>query len=274
MSDLIFNGNGQKTFVFANGGNKNNIFSSYNDPNAMNYIRNLEAIEGSFMESSFINAVNDFVIGCKKDNLWSKIRGCGLLIGAKTLKGALLPLKGNYNITDGFGFNSSGYYRNSGLFGNGTNQYLELITNHNIDPIYNHHLVTYITKLSTINGNYIGAAYSLADGQSRLATNGFASSHHWENFSPGFHTTGFFGISRTGVSFFNLRYSGNNYQYTRSAQTPLNSNYFLFKDSSNNLTNMTNGGLSFYSFGSGLNLSLYNERVNIFMEDIKNANLN
>jgi hypothetical protein len=90
------------------------------DADARAYIESVRLADGQYMEPAVQLAVNDFVAGCKTDGIWSAITGAALLMGARTLSGALTPLVGGA-ITNNGAFVSGDYNRKAGLAGNGSN---------------------------------------------------------------------------------------------------------------------------------------------------------
>jgi len=63
------------------------------DPDALLYIAAVQAADGQPLEAGVRKAISDFVVGCKADGIWSAIKASCLLMGARTLAGALTPLK-------------------------------------------------------------------------------------------------------------------------------------------------------------------------------------
>ena len=62
------------------------------DPDALDYLSRLAAVEGA-VEVGIAMAVENFIKGCKADGIWDAIKASCLLCGARTLAGALVPLK-------------------------------------------------------------------------------------------------------------------------------------------------------------------------------------
>jgi len=143
------------------------------DTDASNYIDAVEAADQAdtpgigAMETAVRYAINDFVIGCKQDNIWSAIQNSCILAGAKTLEGAFIDLKSctkiitNYNnlfadgTYSGSNYTTGDYNRKTGLAGNGSKY---LITNRqsSADGKNDHHAYTFATTKATIDGAYIG----------------------------------------------------------------------------------------------------------------------
>jgi hypothetical protein len=63
------------------------------DPDALAYLAAVAAADGAPVETAVATAVDDFFRGIKADGTFSAIRSACLLCGARTLAGALVPLK-------------------------------------------------------------------------------------------------------------------------------------------------------------------------------------
>jgi hypothetical protein len=117
------------------------------DANALNYVQTVEAADGQSLEPQIRVAINNFVKGLKSDNVWNNISAACILVGARTLSGALVPLKGpaptNYNFT------SSDYHRSTGLLGNGLEKYLDSNLSLRTLPISSRHMSFYVSDLAT-----------------------------------------------------------------------------------------------------------------------------
>jgi hypothetical protein len=115
------------------------------DPDAATYIAAVEQADQQALEEKVKIAIDNFILGCKTDGIWDSINVCNILAGARTLNGALVPLKGP-TLTS-FNFVSGDYNRKTGLKGNGSNKYLN--TNYKISGFssgQNLHLGLYGTE--------------------------------------------------------------------------------------------------------------------------------
>jgi len=94
------------------------------DPDAAAYITAVEgpSADNQALEPAVITAINDFVVGCKADGIWSAIKASCILAGARTLSGALVPLVGT--APTNFNFGSGDYARKTGLIGDGASKSL------------------------------------------------------------------------------------------------------------------------------------------------------
>jgi hypothetical protein len=93
------------------------------DVDATAYIAAVEAADGEALEASVKNAINDFIVGLKADGIWSAVLASCIMMGARTLTGALTPLKGTAPTSVNFVIGD--YNRKTGLKGNGSNKYVD-----------------------------------------------------------------------------------------------------------------------------------------------------
>ena len=93
------------------------------DSDASTYIDAVETADGQALETGVRVAINDFVLGCKQDEIWDAIKASCILAGARTLDGALVPLVGGAPTK--FNFVSGDYDRETGLVGDGSSKYLD-----------------------------------------------------------------------------------------------------------------------------------------------------
>lgn len=129
------------------------------DADAGRYIDAVEAADGQRLETQVAAAVNAFVLGCKADNIWDSLLDCCLLCGARTLAGALVPIKGlapvNYNVV------SADYARGGatpGIKGNASTKRLDSQRAMNSLSPTNCHLSVFVTDIGTLGSTaqYIG----------------------------------------------------------------------------------------------------------------------
>ena len=133
------------------------------DTDAGNYIQAVEAADGQVLEGATRQAINNFVMGCKNSGVWDSAAQILLLSGARTLTGALVPLKGPAPTNNNFV--SGNYNRKTGL-GAASNGSKYLTSNVAVTTLgaYSHALFAYgsITGASgdvVLIGRYDGANY-------------------------------------------------------------------------------------------------------------------
>ena len=126
------------------------------DSDAQTYILAVEAVDGQVLENNVRMAIDNFVKGCKNDSIWNSIKSCCILSGARTLDGALIPLKGTAPTNNNF--ISTDYDRKTGLKGNGSNKYLNTNRSANADPRNDKHVSIYLSEIysSGTFPNYFG----------------------------------------------------------------------------------------------------------------------
>jgi len=249
-----------------------NIVSSFNgvsDPDAAAYIEAVEAADGQLLEFGVGKAINDFVVGCKFDGIWDAIKASCILAGARTLSGALVPLKGtaptNYNFVAG------DYDRKTGLVGDGSTKYLDSNRNNNADPQNSKHLSVYATTVSNANQAFAAARKSSVDntGQTSLtslsngATSGRANAETPQNgASLPINSSTFIGVARLNSTQVVYRIIGTNYTGSITSQTPAANSTGIFARKSGTVFDaFTASRFSFYSIGEALDLALLDSRV-------------
>lgn len=240
------------------------------DADARAYVLAVNTADGQPLEAPVVQAIDAFVIGCKADGIWSAIKASCILMGARTLSGALTPLVGAAPTNNG-PFVSDDYNRKTGLIGNGTSKYLDSNRNNNADPQNSVHHSAFYSATQTNSAVPIGAGFNLT-GATRCAINvpGNAvtvrvrsSSTQTMSALPPLPVNGsLFGYARSSESLTTLRVNGGNTTSTGVSQTPFSGNVFVFGDNNNGTaTAFIDGRLAFYSIGESLTLSLLDSRV-------------
>jgi hypothetical protein len=244
------------------------------DPDARSYILAVEAADGQTLEAGVKKAYNTFVKGCKSDGIWDAIKASCIMAGARTLSGALVPLKGT--APTNFNFVSGDYNRETGLLGNGATKYLDSNRNNNADPQDNFSLSVYTTVAGNtlISGNSIaagGTVSPLNSGACALgATTGSSRNRSSTLFTPadtGF--IGFHGTSRNNSASYNYRRLQSSQVVTQGSQTPFNGNVFVFANTGP--AAWSNVRLSFYHIGESVDLEKLDSRVTTLMSNIATA---
>ena len=244
------------------------------DPDALRYIAAVQAADGQPLESGVRKAINDFVVGCKADGIWSAIKASCILAGARTLAGALTPLAGT--APTNFNFVSGDYNRKTGLVGNASTKYLNANRASNADPQNSYHACVYGSSLDGGAGAsipvWMGSSstgiknvglfnYALGGVPSYFfnARRAEASNDLWQ---ASLASSGFVGVSRPGSSSVVGRAKGTNNTFTTASLAPSSEATAVFAG----FTNGAAGGysaarLAFYSIGESLTLSLLDGRV-------------
>jgi hypothetical protein len=244
------------------------------DPAAAAYIAAVEAADGQALEAAVRTAINNFVVGCKADGIWSAIKASCVLMGARTLAGALVPLVGaaptNVN------FAAGDYNRKAGLIGNGSTKYLNSNRRNNADPQNNFHIAIYASAIhggSGAPGSYAGAG-ATASGATTLLRNfvsgadaayiarcrSSANSGAVGSTTP---ATGLFGASRSASASYVIRTGSSNSSISTASESPTSGNLFVFarEDNAGSQQQHSNGRLAFYSIGESLALASLDSRI-------------
>ena len=235
------------------------------DPDALRYIAAVQAADGQPLEAGVRKAINDFVIGCKADGIWSAIKASCILAGARTLSGALTPLTGaaptNAN------FVSIDYNRKTGLVGDGSTKRIDTNRASNADGQDDMHVAVYVSTIQSgaLQRHYVGdGSFAGASGQTAIVSNSagliMRSRSSTAQSAIGRNVAGLIGISRSSSSQYLLR--GNNVESTLSqtSSTPPAGNFSVFSISATSGT-FTDARIAYYSIGSALSLSTLQTRV-------------
>ena len=239
------------------------------DPDAAAYITAVETADGQALEEPVKIAIDNFVLGCKADGIWSAIKASCILAGARTLNGALVPLVGA--APTNFNFVSGDYNRKTGLVGNGSTKYLDSNRNNNADPQNNRHLAAYATLLPNVVGMFLatrpGAGSEIGGSRIEASSNGTPN----YQLSIGINSTsqigsaaaGFYGCSRNSSSSVFGRSNGQTGSASQVSTTPLNNNLGVFarRELGGTVNAYTNARIAFYSIGESLDLAKLDARV-------------
>ena len=235
------------------------------DTDAQAYVNAVEVADGQRIEDPVRFAINNFVIGCKADGIWTAIKASCILAGARTLTGALVPLVGT--APTNVNFVSGDYNRKTGLVGNGSTKYLNSNRNNNADPQNSKHISVYKSQAGIIVSTDTGALPSSGSGRTGLELNTGPIQEVYANsvntaLAAGGLTTGFIGTSRSEASVITARNANVNYSGTVASTTPYNGNIFVFNRNLDGSPNRyVDSRLAFYSIGESLNLALLDARV-------------
>jgi hypothetical protein len=240
----------------------NSDFNGVTDPDAGAYIAAVEAADGNqLLEFGVGKAINDFVIGCKQDGIWTAIKASCILAGARTLTGALVPLVGT--APTNFNFVTGDYSRKTGLLGNGSSKYLNTNRNNNADPSTSNHIAAYITQGTTqVAANTVIGAYTGVSDAFYIGTdsgNTYQIFNRSIKITRGSNTsTGLIATSRASSSQFSTRFESTTVVHSIGLSALTQKSICVLGD---------NGSLfgpqkvAFYSIGESLDLALLDARV-------------
>ena len=224
------------------------------DPDAAVYLNAVAVADGQQLEPAVRKAINDFVVGCKRDGIWDAIKASCILMGARTLSGALTPLVGSAPTNNNFV--SGDYNRKTGLVGDASTKYLNSNRTNNADPQDSNHNAVYLASVGS--GTVMGGA----SGESGANTMSAGATRN-RNPSPVLRSVtqaGFYGMARSQASSYVVRFGNVTYTETVSSTGTTASDIGIF--------GLTNAGsfpgshrIAFYSIGESLTLSLLDDRI-------------
>jgi hypothetical protein len=230
------------------------------DADAAAYITAVETADTQALENGVKVAIDNFVLGCKADGIWTAIKASCILAGARTLTGALVPLVGTAPTNNNFV--SGDYNRETGLVGDGSTKYLNTNRNNNADPQNSQHLSVFASTGETggTNKGYL-AISGISDGTSHIIATSGAASFRSRSTTP-FAYTGapinFIGINRASSASFVSRAGNLSVANTVNSGTPINQTLMVF---GRGAADYTSARLAFYSIGESLDLALLDARV-------------
>ena len=240
------------------------------DADAAAYITAVETADVQALEEKVKIAIDNFVLGCKADGIWSAIKASCILAGARTLAGALVPLVGTAPTNVG-PFVAGDYSRKTGLVGNGSTKYLNSNRNNNADPQNFFHAAVYRTSAPSETAFLLAAGLSPSTGRSAIAvvnTGGVpgiffrARTNTAESEGKGgssYLLPGLVGMSRTSSSNTDWRVISEVGTTSITSEPPLDTSIGVFAN--NTGTFPTSARLAFYSIGESLDLAKLDARV-------------
>lgn len=241
-------------------------FNGVTDPDAQTYIAAVEAADGQAIEGNVAYAINDFVVGCKTDGIWDAIKASCILAGARTLSGALVPLKGT--APTNVNFVSGDYDRETGLATGGSNKYLNSNRGNATDPQNDQHMALYASTANTGTLWYMGAGES-ATGSTHLFSSsgsnlGARNRNSTADNTAGTNSAGFIGMSRDNSSSYVVRGSSTSSTISRTSETPYSGDIHVFQVSGSSLY-WADGRFTFYSIGEAIDLEKLDTRTTRLM---------
>jgi hypothetical protein len=240
--------------------------AAVSDPDAQTYLQAVEVADNQALEQGVQQAVNQFVIGCKADGIWTAIKASCILAGARTLTGALVPLTGTAPTP--VAFVSGDYNRKTGLVGGESTKYLNSNRANNADPQNSNHNAVWLSTYTSGDQYLLGSGattghnFLLARTDAAFFRSRFNTSTNESLPATGSQFSGgLFGMSRTSDITVNVTYKQNTGQVFTSrvitSSVPTDTSIEVFKTSST----YSNSRLAFYSIGESLNLALLDARV-------------
>jgi len=242
------------------------------DADARAYIAAVNTADGQPLEVAVQQAIDAFVIGCKTNGIWSAIKASCILMGARTLSGALTPLVGTAPTNNG-PFVSGDYNRKTGLVGNGMTKYLNTGYAWSGTTLNDRHLSAYASAIQTSANNCLIASVRQASptpavrhqiifataSPGKIATR--LSSETSVTSAGNLHANGLIGISRAASGSYTARGAGANETTTVESVAGDNGNVWVFAREFATSELYSSARIAFYSAGNALTLSSLDSRV-------------
>ena len=253
------------------------------DADATAYLTAVQTADGQALEPAVRDAITAFVIGCKSDGIWSAIKASCILMGARTVAGALVPLAGptptNVN------FASADYLRGGstpGFRGNASNKAINANYAANADPQDDCHAMAWNTQTPATASLSImfSAAWSSPNGRFMFwngGNNGIANGSSGDtgvycNGGSQLQTqrfTGAWGVSRSNSSSFSYMTGGSVLTQTAASVAPTTNNLQVFRAQiTTSAFVWGDPRICFYSFGRSVNIASLRDRVSTLVSAI------
>jgi hypothetical protein len=253
-------------------------FNGMTDADAIAYVNAVEAADGQLLEFGVGAAINDFVVGCKLDGIWSAIKASCILAGARTLSGALVPLAGT--APTNFNFVSGDYNRKTGLVGNETTKFLNSNRSNGADPQDNRHMAVFPTVVVATGGKFFMGGSGATTNQ-RMEFAPQSTGHLFRCLNNSFPAVGdnttssnkLIGMSRSASASFVVRVNNTSSNNSFASNAVGDNNVLVFATNAAGQTgvaaqNFSAHRLAFYSIGESLDLALLDARVTTLVNAI------
>lgn len=242
------------------------------DADALTYINAVQAADGQSLENRVKVAINDFVIGCKADGIWDAIVASCIMAGARTVAGAIVPLKGNAPTNNNFVIGD--YSRKLGLLGDASTKFISTNYNNTAFAQDDAHISCYATQAPTISATlsrmFIGQVvaiggrlWMLSNTSGNLNIKNRSSATGGVTITGEGTTTGFKGHSRSSSTNTIIRSSQTNTISSISSTTLVSGTIAVFNNGAS--AQYSDARISFYSLGSNIDLALLDTRITTLM---------
>lgn len=249
------------------------------DRDAETYLAAVEAADGQRLEYGVRLAVAAFVVGCKADGIWGAMGSACLLMGARTLSGALVPLLGQAPTNNNFV--AGDYNRKTGLVGDGSTKYLVANRLASADSGSSCHQAMYVTQVESrtfipligYGGFQITGSVAMHTSSAASTIAFYTKNNGSDNRSNANLNAGFKAWSKSGNT---NTYRWNSSNVTGATNAPSTSPaisqcVFATLNASSALTGVSNQRLAFYSMGAAIDMALLDARVSSLYADIAAA---
>jgi len=255
--------------------NQKGFFGEGFDQDALDYINRVETADGQLLEQRVRTAINQFVLGCKQDGIWTSLVASCIMAGARTVAGAITPLVGNAPTNNNFV--AGDYSRTLGLLGNDSNKYLNTGYNNNDTtnfPQNDCHISCFVSVANADNntgvlvGNNVQIGSFLNIGHSAINSTIFKNRTSTNTRTVALSAVGFQGTSRDGsTSLFSRQTTSggaiSDLSQATASGTPTSQLYGVFASGLG--SNPTSARISFYSIGKSLSIPNLDTRVTTLM---------
>lgn len=245
------------------------------DQDAATYLNAVAVADGQGLEAGVRAAVNAFVLGLKADGLWSKMEACCILAGARTLSGALVPLRGpaptNVNFVAG------DYDRETGLKGDAATTYLDTnYSNSQTDGQNDKHAAVWVTEaLSNTGGVSLfgsgtpaGNTYMRANLTTPTSMQMMICGASATLVTSAAQSTGFIGLNRAASAEFVRRFSSTDTTVAVASNTQVEANMRVHMSGT---VGRGDARIAFYSFGRSITLGDLEGRLSTLITDLGTA---
>ena len=231
------------------------------DSDCLTYLAAVASADGAGVETSVAVAVDAFFRAVKDAGIYSDLKACCILAGARTITGALVPLAGTAPTSNGFV--SGDYSRTDGITGDGTS-YLDSNRANDADPQNDQHIAVWISTLPTgtsalagSRANAGGVGVGETGGSQLIYTTDPSLTfriHTADTTGGAFASaaTGFFGATRTASDETIARNGGADVSSSVTSETPNADDIHVFQRSGPTGNVPTDATLSFYSVGTDI----------------------
>jgi hypothetical protein len=234
----------------------------------------IEQVDSEELESSVKGSILRLVRRLKDQNLWDKIQVINLLCAARTMPGALVPLKGPYpNTPSTIGLFD--YNRRTGLRPSNQNFFFATNIFNNDLQVNDNHVSAYVNELNTFGADLIGDGFTT----NSLAIGKFTNTPHFDtrnknsittrSVEPAWSEPSLVGVVRNNTSNYDQRIARTNRTIAQASidqsTVTTNRNIFLFS--------FWNGTGDFrvpvYTMGRAIDMSLLEGEIEIFLADLR-----
>jgi len=236
------------------------------DSDCLTYLAAVAAADGAGVEVGVATAVDEFFRDLKATpGLFDAIKASCILCGARTLSGALVPMKGD--APSNANFIAADYSRTGGLTGtNGANKYLNANRAANADPQDNHHISVHAATFAS------GTVRALCGYSAGRIFNNSVTSYSVQSRTTSGHTTSFppsdglIGLSRSNSAEYVVRRgTASDTVSAVSDSTGISSDQFIFGWAA---VGSYFGSIRFYSIGEAVDLAALDDAVSTLVTNI------